>query len=84
MFGNQLRVPGVRLIIANIKDRNVIEKLLTALQNKVQAGRKLFEDTLHNNRQRADELARKQRALREWIDQQTTAEPAANTLGATP
>ena len=25
MFGNQLRVPGVRLIIANIKDRNVIE-----------------------------------------------------------
>jgi len=66
------------------KDRNVIEKLLAALQNKVQTGRKLFEDTLHNNRQRADELARKQQALREWIDQQTKAEPAANTLGATP
>ena len=66
------------------KDRGAIEKLLSALQHKVQAGRKLFEDTLRKNNQLADELARKQQALREWIDQQTTTEPAANTLGVTP
>ena len=66
------------------KDRNAIEKLLTALENQVGVGRKLFEETLRDNHQQADELTRKQQALREWIDQQTKVQPASDTLGATP
>ena len=66
------------------KDRNAIEKLLTALENQVGVGRKLFEETLRDNHQQADELTRKQQALREWIDQQTKVQPASDTLGAAP
>ena len=66
------------------KDRNVIEKLLASLKNQAGAGRKLFEETLRDNHQQADELTRKQQALREWIDQQTKVQPASDTLGATP